>query len=195
MDRSVRAYQVYRSSDGVRSGDESARDAIVRGVDMAKLRQFVKSRPMSPISPALLALNNAHATELSELTAARLAELIGMAYMARIVGEADALLLAFDQAAAYDSPNYLWFRARYERFAYVDRVVVDPIHRGRGLARQLYNELFERARADGHTRVCCEVNIDPPNPVSDAFHAALGFVEAGRAVVGRKTLRYLSLPL
>ena len=43
----------------------------------------------------------------------------------------------------------------------------------------------------------CEVNCDPPNPVSDAFHAALGFREIGRArIVERsKTVRYLILPL
>ncbi len=162
---------------------------------MAKLRQFVKRRGMNPISPALLDLNNRHKAELSELTSARLAELVAMAYLARIVGEADALLLAFDERAAYDSPNYLWFRARYPRFAYVDRVVVDPAQRGRGLARQLYGELFDKARADDLTLVGCEVNIDPPNPISDAFHAALGFREAGRATVNGKTVRYLTCAL
>jgi hypothetical protein len=27
-------------------------------------------------------------------------------------------------SARYDSPNYLWFRNRYQRFVYVDRIVV-----------------------------------------------------------------------
>jgi predicted GNAT superfamily acetyltransferase len=37
------------------------------------------------------------------------------------------------------------------------------------------------------------VNTEPPNPASDAFHARLGFVEVGRAVLpgGAKAVRYL----
>lgn len=147
---------------------------------------------MLAVPPALLALNNDHAQELSLLTPARTAELIGMAYLARRVGEADAFLLAFDQSSSYDSPNYLWFRARYPRFVYVDRVVVAPARRGQGLGRQLYAELFERARADGHTLVGCEVNRNPPNPISDAFHAVLGFTEVGEGSSGQKTVRYLN---
>lgn len=159
---------------------------------MAKSRRFVKSRPMLTATPALLALNNAHASELSWLEPARLATLLARAYHARAVGEADALLIAFDQDSDYDSPNFLWFRARFPRFAYVDRVVVAPDARGRGLARQLYENLFAKARIDGHDMVGCEVNLSPPNKGSDAFHAALGFVEAGRASVRDRVVRYLT---
>lgn len=142
-------------------------------------------------SPALVALNNAHAAELSFLTPERFAALIEKAFLACRIGEADALLLAFDQAADYDSPNFLWFRERFGRFVYVDRIVVADEARGRGLARTLYERLFDRARAAGHARVVCEVNADPPNPASDAFHAALGFVEVGSArLPGGKTVRY-----
>jgi predicted GNAT superfamily acetyltransferase len=142
---------------------------------------------------ALLALNNAHAVELSWLEPARLAHLVGEAFVARRVGVADALLLTFDQAADYDSPNFLWFRERYDAFVYVDRVVVADAARGRGLARRLYDDLFAAARAAGHVRIVCEVNSDPPNPASDAFHAALGFVPVGTAEIhgGKKTVTYL----
>jgi predicted GNAT superfamily acetyltransferase len=102
-------------------------------------------------------------------------------------------LLAFDQDARYDSPNFLWFRARYPRFVYVDRIVVASSARGRGHARRLYDDLFEHARRAGQERVVCEVNTIPPNPESDALHAALGFVEVGTATIhgGSKTVRYL----
>lgn len=142
-------------------------------------------------SPALLALNNAHAAELSFLSPERFAELIGEAFVACRVGQDDALLLTFDQGADYDSPNFLWFRDRLKRFVYVDRIVVSPEARGRGVARMLYAYLFERARAACHERVVCEVNADPPNPASDAFHAALGFVEVGSTLLpSGKTVRY-----
>src|SRR4051812_23346898 len=146
------------------------------------------------LGSALLALNNAHAQELSWLEPERLEYLIGEAFLARRIGNFDAFLLAFDQDARYDSPNFIWFRARYPRFVYVDRVVVAPSARGRGCARRLYADLFEHAVRAGHDRVVCEVNTIPPNPASDAFHAALGFVEVGNASVhgGSRTVRYLS---
>ena len=143
---------------------------------------------------AVLALNNAHAVELSWLDAARLAHLLQQAFHARTIGDLDAFLIAFDQAADYDSPNYLWFRQRHARFVYIDRVVVTAAARGRGHARRLYANLFDRARDAGHDLVVCEVNADPPNPASDAFHAALGFIEVGSASIhaGSKTVRYLA---
>ena len=148
-------------------------------------------------SPALVALNNAHAAELSLLSPERFAAMIDAAFLAARIGEADALLLAFDEAADYDSANFLWFRDRFARFVYVDRIVVSPAARGRGLARSLYAALFERARAAGHARLVCEVNADPPNPASDAFHAALGFAEVGDAVIhgGKKSVRYYAKPI
>jgi predicted GNAT superfamily acetyltransferase len=139
----------------------------------------------------ILALNNAHAQELSLLDAAKLSAMIGNAFHAVSAGDADAFMIAFDQDGDYDSPNFLWFRERYQRFVYVDRIVVDPAARGRGLARALYANLFERARVAGHERVVCEVNAEPPNPASDAFHAAMGFAEVGSATLGGgKQVRY-----
>jgi uncharacterized protein len=151
--------------------------------------------PIVPrLHPAVLALNNAHAVELSWLDAERLRSLIAQAFYARAVGAVDAFLLAFDQTADYDSPNYLWFRRRYPRFVYIDRVVVEPLARRRGYAQRLYADLFFCARQAGHRLVVCEVNSDPPNPASDAFHAAQRFAEVGAASIhgGAKTVRYLA---
>ncbi len=145
----------------------------------------------------MLALNNAHAQELSWLGPERLEHLVREAFLARRIGNLDAFLLAFDQDARYDSPNFLWFHSRYPRFVYVDRIVVASSARGRGYARKLYGDLFEHAVRAGKKRVVCEVNTRPPNPASDAFHATLGFVEVGTASVheGSKTVRYLSRAL
>jgi 4-hydroxy-tetrahydrodipicolinate synthase len=149
---------------------------------------------LTAFGAALLALNNAHTRELSWLEPARLRHLVEQAFLARRIGDADAFLLAFDQGADYDSPNFLWFRDRYRRFVYVDRIVTAAAARGRGHARRLYEDLFTEAARAGHDRVVCEVNAEPPNPASDAFHTALGFVEVGRAAIhgGDKTVRYLS---
>ena len=147
----------------------------------------------APLAAAILALNNTHAQELSWLDPARLQDLVAHAFLARRIGHVDAFLLAFDQDARYDGPNFLWFRDHYRCFVYIDRIVVAASARGRGLARLLYSDLFDEAHRRGHALVACEINLAPPNPASDAFHAALGFVEVGRASIhsGTKTVRYL----
>jgi len=150
-------------------------------------------RPAARLSDVLLALNNEHVLELSWLTPERLAHLAAQAFYARRIGEIDAFLLAFDEGADYDSPNFLFFRDHYPRFVYVDRIVVTSSARGRGLAQRLYHDLFAQAARAGHDRVVCEVNLEPPNPASDAFHTRLGFSSVGSVSIhgGSKTVRYL----
>lgn len=146
----------------------------------------------------LLLLNNAHAAELSLLDDESLRLLLDGAFYARCIGSLDAVLIALDQEhPTYSSPNYLWFRSRYPRFVYVDRIVVAEAARGKGYARRLYADLFEKASAAGHDCIVCEVNSDPPNPASDRFHALLGFEEVGTAEIhgGARTVRYLALSL
>lgn len=141
----------------------------------------------------VLALNNAHAQELSWLELPALRSIVGQAFYAKVIGTVDAFLLALDESATYDSPNYAWLKARYPRFVYVDRIAVAAHARGRGLAGILYEDLFVRAAQAGHDLIVCEVNTVPPNPGSDAFHAALGFKEVGKAVLADrgKSVRYL----
>jgi len=161
-------------------------------------KTMTRELPIERISPAdeaaILALNNEHAAELSWLEPERLSFLLGEAFYTRCIGALEAFILCFDQDASYDSPNFLWFRERYPRFVYVDRVVVAPSARGRGHARRLYEDLFEQARRAGHTMITCEVNSEPPNPASDAFHAALGFREVGSAAIhgDAKKVRYFA---
>ena len=148
------------------------------------------------LSTALLALNNDYAVELSWAEASHLRHLVYQAFFAARIGNADAMLIAFDQDADYRGTNFLWFRDRNPAFVYVDRVVTAAAARGRGHARTLYRSLIDRAREAGHDRIVCEVNSDPPNPASDAFHCSLGFVPVGSAVLGNgKTVSYLSLSL
>lgn len=142
---------------------------------------------------AILRLNEADEIFLAPLDARGLRALLEQAFHLGLRDNGrDAFLIALDEKASYGSPNFGWFKERFARFAYVDRLVVAPHARGRGIGRSLYEELFDVARQAGHDLVACEVNVDPPNPTSDAFHAALGFEEIGRAVVYvSKTVRYL----
>jgi len=146
-----------------------------------------------PTSEALLHLNNTSARETSLLTSERFDQLIHSARLALFIPPAAALLLAFEDTDDYDGGHFHWFRGRLHRFLYIDRVVVAETWRRHGLARMLYEEVFKRAIYLGHTRVVCEVNLRPPNPVSDKFHQTLGFHEIGRATINddAKTVRYL----
>lgn len=129
--------------------------------------------------PAIAVLNAESERFLSPMSEARLVQLHMWAAYHRVVdegGQVAAFLLAFREGAAYDSPNYRWFSARYPSFVYIDRVVVGTLHRGRGLATALYEDVFAFA---GEKTVTCEFDIDPPNELSRRFHARFGFREVG----------------
>ncbi|MTI17846.1 GNAT family N-acetyltransferase [Rhodobacteraceae bacterium RKSG542] len=148
-------------------------------------------------TPWAHALNQDHVVELSSLTPEQLEHMVAEAAYAQICGDTDGFLLVFDDRANYSSPNFLWFKQRYGRFFYIDRIVVSPEARGKGVAKALYDDLFAFAKAKGVERVVCEVNSDPPNPASDQFHAALGFKPVGTAELeGKgKTVTYLAFTL
>jgi predicted GNAT superfamily acetyltransferase len=166
-------------------------DARIQSIERADiaLRGVVRA--------GLLQLNNTNAQALSWLTEDRLIELVGHAFVARRIGDVEAFILAFDQDAPYDGENFLWFKARYRRFVYMDRVVVAEAVRGRGYAKRLYRDLFATAARCGQNLIACEVNTDPPNPASDAFHVGFGFEQVGAASLrsAEKTVRYLLLDL
>jgi ribosomal protein S18 acetylase RimI-like enzyme len=61
--------------------------------------------------------------------------------------------------------------------AYSHFVGVAPHARGRGLGRQLYEEFFRLARADGRTSVTAVTS--PVNAGSIAFHSSMGFTVTG----------------
>lgn len=146
---------------------------------------------------ALLALNNAEAERVNALTAEGLAALLASAFAARMTVDGQAFLIAFDHATPPQGPNHAWFTARESYFAYVDRVVVAPGARGQGHGRALYADLARIAQAEFTNLLACEVNLEPPNPESLAFHERLGFTACGEAVDSRngKRVQYMRKPL
>lgn len=132
----------------------------------------------------VLALNELWVPHVGTLDRGRLAEILGEADLALVVHGAEGgpagFVIALGGGARYDSPNYRWFARRHDRFTYVDRVAVEPAEQGRGVGRALYAAVAEHADAVGSTVMCAEVNLQPPNPDSQAFHAAQGFEEVGR---------------
>jgi uncharacterized protein len=78
--------------------------------------------------------------------------------------------------------NYLWFCGRFDLFLYLDRIMVDKRARRRGIATLVYDAMEDHARQYG--RMVCEVNSDPPNEPSLAFHYRRGYQERGRQRMG-----------
>ncbi len=119
--------------------------------------------------------------------------LIGLSSLALVgVGADDRVhgfLIAVDPGSAYESENYRFFEDRGIPHLYVDRIVVDSDARGSGIGRLLYAAVFERARSAGLAEVTCEVNLEPPNPESLAFHARLGFTQIAEQRTKGGTIR------
>lgn len=149
--------------------------------------------------PAALALNNAAVPAVNELDAPALAALVDEGAVS-LVAEVDGVFAGFcvvlPPGLAYDSLNYRWFSARYDDFAYLDRIAVAPEFRRYGLGRAMYAELVRRL-VGAVPVLLCEVNIRPRNEVSLAFHASLGFREVGQQDTsgGTKTVSLLELDL
>jgi predicted GNAT superfamily acetyltransferase/ubiquinone/menaquinone biosynthesis C-methylase UbiE len=143
----------------------------------------VSLRPLTVAdADELVALNDAAAPAVPITPAPQLARLIGLAELAlglerdgRLVG----FVIAMSPGAAYESENYAYFEARGVDHLYVDRIVIAETERGRGLGVLLYDAVFAEARSHGRREVTCEVNLDPPNPGSLAFHERLGFRPVG----------------
>ena len=132
--------------------------------------------------PAVLGLNHRHVELLSPLDAERLLWLVGVSDHADVV-EIDESVVGFVVTMApgseYDSDNYRWFASRYgESFYYLDRIVIAEEMRRRGLAAFVYDAMEHIAQGFG--RMTLEVNVDPPNLGSLAFHERRGYREVGR---------------
>lgn len=119
---------------------------------------------------------------LSPLDWSRLEQLDAQRAYHRVVeqdGEVVAFLIALREGTDYDSPNYTWFCEHYRHFLYIDRVVVSEAHRGKGIARLLYEDLFAFARETGVDKVAAEFDVEPPNEASRLMHESFGFTEVG----------------
>lgn len=95
--------------------------------------------------------------------------------VARIEKTLAGFLIGLGPGLDYTSPNYRWFGRRHEHFGYIDRVVVAPFARRRGVGSRLYDEFAATLR--GYVPVMtCEVNIRPANDASLTYHERHGFV-------------------
>lgn len=157
------------------------------------LRRLVASSPSyAEDRRRLLALNTAHQHLTGPLDEARLDRLLAWSASAWMIEDAGAtagFVITFPAGTGYDSANYVAHARLADDFVYLDRIVIDPAHRRRGLASAAYDELEAAAAPTG--RLLLEVNVEPPNEPSLAFHRARGYLpvgELGTAAGGRVVL-------
>lgn len=89
----------------------------------------------------------------------------------------------------YQSLNYRFFLHNYDDFLYVDRIVVDPEFQRKGIGKRLYEKISSEFP---QSKITCEVNVEPDNPESLAFHKAMGFKEIAQQVTesGKKRVSF-----
>ena len=149
------------------------------------MSQTVSLRPITPADHAeVLALNESNVELLAPMDEARLIELLELADRALVIdaeGAFAGFVITFASGSAYDGENFAWFSERYEDFSYLDRVVIHEDFRRRGLGSFVYDELESSC---GRPVFALEVNLNPPNAASLAFHRARGYSEVGQRLAG-----------
>jgi uncharacterized protein len=147
----------------------------------------------------ILALNAACTPAVGDMTRDAYRQLLGWSHRVLIAeagGAPAGFVILIQPGSAYPSDNYGWFEKTFGRHLYVDRIAVSAAARGLGVGRALYAEALGMAAALGEERVTAEVNEDPPNPESMAFHERLGFHHlTSRMSRSGKTVAMLERPL
>ena len=107
-------------------------------------------RPITPRDfETVLELNDISVSVLSPLDRADLTKLLDLCALSVVVEmsrQVAGFMLAFEPGSAYRSLNYRWFDDNFERFLYIDRIVVGGDFRGRGIADSLYDFAVDWAR-------------------------------------------------
>jgi len=125
---------------------------------------------------ALLRMNADFVHWLSPLNMQGLSYILERADYARQIAEGQGFLIGYAHDVDYpDHWNLTWLLAHLENFFYIDRVIIDEKAQGQGLGRSLYADVESHARARGYDWLACEVNTQPNNPASHAFHLREGF--------------------
>ena len=143
--------------------------------------------------PFILRVNEENVEVLSPMDDLKLRLFMDTAaqvWVAEIDSELAGFLITLREGLDYyKSENYLWFSRNYQRFLYIDRIVIDAPFRGMGVGRAFYRSVFSLAADQGIEHVTCEIDTIPYNEPSLKFHAAMGFREVGEQFIRGGTVK------
>ena len=149
----------------------------------------------------ILKINEHFVHWLSPLDMDELHYVLSKARYARQINNGRGVLIGYGHNADYpyypEHENMNWLSQRFDRYFYIDRIIIDENVSGHGLGRRLYEDLEKFARATGYPRLTCEVNTLPDNPGSHRFHERMGFRACGDQIFepNIKAVRYYEKPL
>ena len=151
---------------------------------MSNFQPIVRNIEIADVA-RVLEINNANTPGVSELTLSELETDIENCLHALAIDNEHGEVCAFCITFAPDAPaagvNHQWFAERYASFVYLDRIAIDPTYQNLGLGVLLYQSVEQQMIASAqHSLLCCEVNLEPPNPGSLRFHHRIGFTEVGQ---------------
>lgn len=137
--------------------------------------------------PSILTINHDCVPAVCALDTNELARLLSMnciGFVAEDHHNVEGYLLAFRKNEAYDGEEFDYFKSHIaEDFLYIDQIAIAQTARRKGVGIKLYDAASHWAKKHGMQKLCCEVNLLPPNPQSVAFHTTIGFGSIGELSV------------
>ena len=140
---------------------------------------------------AILAMNNAAGSGILPMNQEQIRFFWQQAAYFRVAESDDCLvgfLIAMNPDADYESSNFAWFKARYDAFVYVDRIVIAKGQRSAGIGRLFYADVHSFAEVRAPALVA-EVFIEKGTHPALLFHGSFGFHEVGQHQMPDSPLR------
>lgn len=140
---------------------------------------------------SVLALNNNAGLAILPLDQAKLHRFYETAEYFRVAerdGNLAGFLVGFGDDGDHDSSNFAWFRERYPKFFYIDRIVVASRRRGGGVGRAFYADVQSYAELR-YPQLACEVFLDHGADAALLFHGSFGFREVGQNTMNEVEVR------
>jgi predicted GNAT superfamily acetyltransferase len=123
-------------------------------------------------------LNQQDCVAALQLPCADFVELLQACHL-RLEDTAEGALRAFALGMSSHLPqahfSLHWFLMRFENFLFLERLVVAPALRRKGLASALLERTLQWSRNEGLTMLCCQVHDRPANREAQAFVLSQGF--------------------